>query len=385
MPNFIQQLIQQAMKKKGGDLIAPVLNRSVGKLGPLDLPSRFTPTQPLRSFPGRPVQAPGLPSPPARVATKGVSPYAVGGTAVAGGGALGVGIAATDQIEGALNRVGPAVDRFFGQITPQAIQQFGKEQENKGWGGALEMATPLGFLAAPFIPNTRPSSKTSGSRPVGTQAVLNGKPVYWGGDDYGWQLLNGTGSSATLNSLNTPGTQGRFIQDTAPRSPGAAQDGGGGFSGAGSFAPIDPYAAQNREYERERARVEAMVKANPDMQKQAIADERAKVRDQGMAIWAAANPTLAKQVKPGAVGYDAIQRGIGIQELPSLENRAEFTWNQATQGPTPAVPMADAMLNPAGPGFIGGEGAPPVNFADPRFENMSPEEFQKLLNQYNKR
>ena len=158
-----------------------------------------------------------------------------------------------------------------------------------------------------------------------------------------------------------------------------------GSPGPGSFAPIDPYAAQNREYERERARVEAMVKANPDMQKQAIADERAKVRDQGMAIWAAANPTLAKQVKPGAVGYDAIQRGIGIQELPSLENRAEFTWNQATQGPTPAVPMADAMLNPAGPGFIGGEGAPPVNFADPRFENMSPEEFQKLLNQYTKR
>jgi hypothetical protein len=104
-----------------------------------------------------------------------------------------------------------------------------------------------------------------------------------------------------------------------------------------------------------------------------------------MALWAKANPTLAKQVQPGAVGYDAIQRGIGIQELPSLENRAEFTWNQATQGPTPAVPMADPMLNPAGPGFIGGEGAPPVNFADPRFENMSPEEFQKLLSQYTKR
>jgi len=155
--------------------------------------------------------------------------------------------------------------------------------------------------------------------------------------------------------------------------------------GTSSFTPLDPYAAQNREYERERARVEAMVKANPDMQKQAIADERAKVRDQGMAIWATANPTLAKQVKPGAVGYDAIQRGIGIQSIPSIENRAEFSWNQATQGPTPAVPMADAMLNPASPSFIGGEGPPPVNFADPRFENMSPEEFQKLLNQYTKR
>jgi hypothetical protein len=175
-------------------------------------------------------------------------------------------------------------------------------------------------------------------------------------------------------------------------APGAAQGGGfgggGQYQGASSFAPIDPYAAQNREYERERARVEAMVKANPDMQKQAIADERAKVRDQGMAIWAAkyGGPGgLASKVKPGAVGYDAIQRGIGIQSIPSIENRAEFSWNQATQGPTPAVPMADAMLNPSSPGFIGGEGPPPVNFADPRFENMSPEEFQKLLNQYTKR
>ena len=163
-----------------------------------------------------------------------------------------------------------------------------------------------------------------------------------------------------------------------------------GSPGPGSFAPINPYAAQNREYERERARVEAMVKANPDMQKQAIADERAKVRDQGMAIWAAkyGGPGgLASKVKPGAVGYDAIQRGIGIQSIPSIENRAEFSWNQATQGPTPAVPMADAMLNPSSPGFIGGEGPPPVNFnpPDPRFENMSPEEFQKLLNQYTKR
>ena len=177
-------------------------------------------------------------------------------------------------------------------------------------------------------------------------------------------------------------------------APGAAQGGGfvggGQYQGASSFAPIDPYAAQNREYERERARVEAMVKANPDMQKQAIADERAKVRDQGMAIWAAkyGGPGgLASKVKPGAVGYDAIQRGIGIQSIPSIENRAEFSWNQATQGPTPAVPMADAMLNPSSPGFIGGEGPPPVNFnpPDPRFENMSPEEFQKLLNQYTKR
>jgi hypothetical protein len=189
---------------------------------------------------------------------------------------------------------------------------------------------------------TAPAKQTNAGqqqRPIGTQAVLNGKPVYWGGDDYGWQLLNRTGSSATLNSLNAPGTQGRFIQDTAPRSPGAAQGGGGGFSGAGSFAPIDPYAAQNREYERERARVEAMVKANPDMQKQAIADERAKVRDQGMAIWAAANPDLAKQVKPGAVGYDVIQQGLLSKDAGQAARQAfgYQTPQQITFTPPPGV------------------------------------------------
>jgi hypothetical protein len=185
--------------------------------------------------------------------------------------------------------------------------------------------------------------------------------------------------NASRPGAGFPGQQvgGNLTEFTVPGTPGA-----------GSFAPIDPYAAQNREYERERARVEAMVKANPDMQKQAIADERAKVRDQGMAIWAAkyGGPGgLASKVKPGAVGYDAIQRGIGIQSIPSIENRAEFSWNQATQGPTPAVPMADAMLNPSSPGFIGGEGPPPVNFADPRHKNLSPEKFQELLNQYTKR
>jgi hypothetical protein len=326
MPNFIRNFLYQQMKKKAGDLLSPVLRQSVGRLGLRDLPSRFTTSidKPLRSFPGRNniLMAPGLPAPPvsaASTASKGISPYVVGGVAIGGGTTLGGALAATNQIEGALNQVGPAVDRFFGQITPQAIQQFGKNQENKGWGGALEMATPLGFLAAPFIPNTQ-ASKTAytqssgspkGTRPVGTQAVLNGKPVYWGGDDYGWQLLNQTGSSATLNSLNSPGAQNQFIQDSFSGTPGGAVP--TRPPGTGSFTPLDPYAAQNREYERERARVEAMVKANPDMQKQAVADERAKVRDQGMAIWAKANPTLAAKLQPDDIGYAATRGAVAGQ------------------------------------------------------------------------
>ena len=117
------------------------------------------------------------------------------------------------------------------------------------------------------------------------------------------ELAAGAAAEAFRPGAGFPGQQGGYSPATerAVRGPGAS-----------SFTPLDPYAAQNREYERERARVEAMVKANPDMQKQAIADERAKVRDQGMALWAKANPTLAKQVKPGAVGYDVIQRGLNV-------------------------------------------------------------------------
>ena len=242
---------------------------------------------------------------------------------------------------------------------------------NLGRNLGNELRYMAGQAAQGRVPYTQPSPGSG----QGTGAKLrNYGPGY-----KERELAAGADAERSRPGAGFPGQQvgGNLTEFTVPGTPGA-----------GSFGPIDPYAAQNREYERERARVEAMVKANPDMQKQAIADERAKVRDQGMAIWAAkyGGPGgLASKVKPGAVGYDAIQRGIGIQSIPSIENRAEFSWNQATQGPTPAVPMADAMLNPSSPGFIGGEGPPPVNFADPRFENMSPEEFQKLLNQYTKR
>jgi hypothetical protein len=109
--------------------------------------------------------------------------------------------------------------------------------------------------------------------------------------------------------------------------------------GTSSFTPLDPYAAQNREYERERARVEAMVKANPDMQKQAIADERAKVRDQGMAIWAQKNPELAAKLQPGAVGYDAVQQAL-IGKNAGQAARESFgyqTPQQITLTPPPGV------------------------------------------------
>lgn len=155
--------------------------------------------------------------------------------------------------------------------------------------------------------------------------------------------------------------------------------------------------AAERAYQSEASRVAQLTAQDPELQRYEAARKLAvapgatpeqvqSAEDIGMQIWAQKyGKTLAPKVKPGQAGYDVIQRTIGIQELPPLEKRAEFTWNQATQGPAAAGLVVDPLLNPAAPGFIGGEGPPPVNFADPRFENMSPEEFQKLLNQYTKR
>jgi len=72
-----------------------------------------------------------------------------------------------------------------------------------------------------------------------------------------------------------------------------------------------------------------MVKSNPDMQKQEIAEARAKVRDEGMAIWAAKHGGLAKQVKPGQSGYEAIQQTLypGVTPVPTLPSESEAMLN----------------------------------------------------------
>jgi len=372
MPNFIQQLVQQAMKKKGGDLIAPVLNRSVGKFGPRDIPVWQTLTQPLRSFPARtrPVQAPGLPSPPVRAvnaASKGVSPYAV----VGGGLGLGAAFAATNQIEGALNQVGPALDQFFGRITPQAVQQFGREQEKKGWGGALEVAIPrTGFLAAPFIPNTQPSSKPSGTRPVGTQAVLNGKPVYWGGDNYGWQQLNQTGSSATLSSLNTPGSQGRFIQEQGFRPIGGTP---AERAQAAETSRVAQLTAQDPELQRyEAARLKAVAPG-------ATPEQVQSAEDIGMQIWQQKYGNTPIGQPGGAVGRfnPLMDRTFGYQSGMSPQ---EMQAMQATAAPVQVAPGAV----PYQKGDLGTRATLETGY-DPAAYGLTPEKIeemkQKLLQQ----
>jgi len=90
---------------------------------------------------------------------------AAGASVLAGGGALtasemGAGQGFTDQIQGALNNVGPAIDNFVGGLN-LPFQQFGRNQEKRGFGSLLDMATGItgvtGMLGLnDLIPNSKP-------------------------------------------------------------------------------------------------------------------------------------------------------------------------------------------------------------------------------------
>ena len=157
-------------------------------------------------------------------------------------------------------------------------------------------------------------------------------------------------------------------------------------------APVDPLSRlspQDRAYQQERARVEAMVKSNPDMQKEEIAAARAKVRDQGMEAWAKENSTLAKTVMPGQSGFSAIQGVVGRMPAPSYNPLMARTFGYqtggapdqqrgaSTTGPTTAVLQASPELNPASPTFVGGEGAPILRDLTPELLEQYQEQLLK--------
>jgi len=119
----------------------------------------------------------------------------------------------TRQIEDNINKVGPALDSFFAGITPEPIQQYGREQEKKGWGGALETAsylfgppgvssvvTPiLGSLVAPLIPN----SATVTPAPVNPRQTLASLPA----DYKKTELQAGAAAEAFRPGAGFPGQQ----------------------------------------------------------------------------------------------------------------------------------------------------------------------------------
>lgn len=122
-------------------------------------------------------------------------------------------------------------------------------------------------------------------RELGARAKLKGKDVYWAGKNYGWQRLNGGGRSATMDSLNTPSVQRRFIQD-----------------------PVKPASRFTQRSTNQKTQ---------PTKPQAVEDKSLTPMQQ----WAKNFPDLAKKVKPGQSGYQEIQAYYQKQALSAASKK----------------------------------------------------------------
>jgi hypothetical protein len=313
----------------------------------------------------------------------------------------------TNNIQNTLNQVGPAIDRTVSNIVPDNLENWaGRTAQELEKGGLINMVG--GVITAPFAAaqtygqkggyNTPSTGGTLppdvGGRAYGTQATLNGKPVVWAGKDYGWQSPK-TGS-ATMNALNSPGTQSRFIQDAAPASPGSPAD---------------------RAYAAEKERARQLTEQDPLFKKYQVAelskqynaatgDEREKI---GMQIWAQTNPQLAAKMKPGQIGYSdvatAFQNLSPIRGIVGKMPASSFAMPAASAMPgiemnygASAPQVAIAGFNPATAGSAAAPGAfsekSPVDItaylkspveANAKFANLDQTQLGLLRQAYNQR
>lgn len=238
-------------------------------------------------------------------------------------------------IENALNQIGPAIDRTVSNIIPSSIRnplnQFASEQEKKGFGGALDVAAPLGFLVAPFIPNTSdaPIAAAANKKLNGIQTGKYG-PTDW---------------NPSANPLVKRGEQ----------------------------------QAADRNYQAEKARIAQQTAQNPLFQKYQVADltkqyntasSPAEKQRIGLEIWAQTNPLLAAKLKSGQVGYAESRTapgmsnagGMPISGLPMPTTQFDLTNAVSTPStmeqnfgtPVPGFGMVSATPQVFNPGAVQG-------------------------------
>ena len=112
-------------------------------------------------------------------------------------------------------------------------------------------------------------------------------------------------------------------QLTSPAEPGNQPPDPGGPS----VQPPAKLSPEEQAYNAERSRIAQLTAQNPEFQN--IGQLRNDLRDKGMEIWAAKYGNLAKQVKPGQSGYEAIQRTLypGGTPAPALPAESEAMLN----------------------------------------------------------
>jgi hypothetical protein len=230
-------------------------------------------------------------------------------------------------LEQRLNQLGPAIDRATAALIPSAIKtplnQFAREQEKQGLGGALSWATPFGFLASPLIPDTKAQSVNVATGAPSLNGIQTGK---YGPTD--WNLQSWL-------------TEQRSNQKT-PRS---AVPSVRSFS-SGSLASTNSQA--ERAYVAEKERAQQLTAQDPlfkkyqiaDLTKQyntATGDERERI---GLQIWAQTNPQLAAKLRPGQTGYAEMQAAPGYN---TGLGTTTSSFGQYTQGVT--TPNVDIDSN----------------------------------------
>jgi len=258
-------------------------------------------------------------------------------------------------------------------------------------GPALQGASLLSKLGIPLLQSAGISAGTAG---IG--ALINAA-AKTPSNTPGPNRRGNVGSnrySGVIGSI-PPSANGESYRRAELRLAEAARAGGGGGGGgnAGYSVPnFRPFGGtpEERAQAAETSRVAQLTAQDPELQRYEKARAGAKTqeemnaaRDIGMQIWQQKYGNTPMGQPGGAVGAfnPLMEKTFGYQSGSAPGQQV----GAPTLGPSPLVPQIDQSLNPASPNYIGGEGAPLMNFADPRFENMSPEDFQKLLNQVNKK
>jgi hypothetical protein len=123
------------------------------------------------------------------------------------------------------------------------------------------------------------TKESTPKRPMGTQAVLGGKPVYWTGDNYGWQSGGAAAKAGLLGSevVGDAAFNPASVYASAPSAP---------------VLPASASSPADRAYRQEVSRVAQLTAQDPELQRYETARKAAKtqeemnsVRDMGMQMW----------------------------------------------------------------------------------------------------
>jgi hypothetical protein len=193
--------------------------------------------------------------------------------------------------------------------------------------GALQNLTGVGAGAVPTLYGAK----------LGGQEVLLGKggwnkttaatgPINVGGQTW-YPAQSGQDLVYKRAPGNVGGQYGSIFSADQLASPAPEPGSQPPAPNPSSAQPPVKLSPEEQAYNAERSRIAQLTAQNPEFQN--VGQLRNDLRDKGMEIWAAKYGNLAKQVKPGQSGYEAIQRTLypGGAPAPALPAESEAMLN----------------------------------------------------------